>query len=126
MNAVELRKAWPFDGLLDAPGDMIASVPVPITRQEGLAGDVALSYLPVQKASAAEALAAAFYAGGERYPLRNGGAADASGDSSFFEAVAFYVAALKDRLLAWNAPAVAAPAVLDPTVMAAIPVTAGR
>src|SRR5262245_40160018 len=44
MNTVELRKAWPFDGLLDAPAEMIAKVPVPITREAGLAGEVVVSY----------------------------------------------------------------------------------
>jgi GH25 family lysozyme M1 (1,4-beta-N-acetylmuramidase) len=124
MNAGELRKAWPFGALLDVPDEMMVSVPLPITRQAGLAGDVALSYAPVEKASAALALEAAFYAGGERYPARYG-AAEEGGGSSFYETVAGYMLAFKDRLLAWNAPAADAPAGLDPTVTATIPTHTG-
>jgi GH25 family lysozyme M1 (1,4-beta-N-acetylmuramidase) len=125
MNTDELRKAWPFDRLLDAPAELIASVPLPITRQDGLAGkNVALSYAPVERASAALALEAAFYAGGERYPARY--AADADDRPSFFETVASYLGALEDRLFARSAPAVETPAGLDPTVTATIPASAGR
>ena len=127
MNADELRKAWPFGGLLDVHAEMIASVPLPITRQAGLAGAVALSYAPVEKASATLAMAAAFHAGGERYPARYGAVSPYAGPS-VLQIVADYVAALTDRLLAWSSPADDAtdtPAGIDRTVTATIPTESG-
>ncbi len=100
MSAADLRKAWPFGGLLDVPVEMIASVPVPVTRQAGLAGNVTLSYAPVEKASAVLALAAAFHAGGERYPGRYSVPPEGS-SGSFLQTIAGYVVALKDRMFAW-------------------------
>lgn len=145
MNADELRKAWPFGGLLDVPVEMIASVPLPIPRQAGLAGDVTLSYAPVEKASAAVALAAAFYAGGERYPEGTpsvdtaratppaGGApaiavgaavettvASVDAGESFLGIVAGYLTTLKGRLTAWVSDQ-PPPAGIDPTTTATVP-----
>ena len=129
LNAAELRKAWPFGGLLDAPAEMMASVPLPITRRAGLAGkNVILSYAPVEKASAALALAAAFHAGGERYPSRSSAALEGSG-TSFVQVIADYFTVLTDRVLTWaGAPTDArdTPALLDQTVTATIPAAAGR
>jgi hypothetical protein len=142
MNVDELRKAWPFGGLLDVPVEMIASVPLPVTRQAGLAGDVTLSYAPVEKASAVLALAGAFHAGGERYPGRYGAApehspgpietsvvssvvahADVYPDSdepSLFQTIASYITALSERMVAWASDA--PPAGIDPTTTATVPI----
>ncbi len=121
MNADALRKAWPFGGLLDVPAEMIASVPLPIARQAGLEGAVALSYAPVEKASAIQALAGAIHAGGERYPARHGAVPEGS-STSLLQTLAGYVAALRDRMLAWNGLANKAKLDgIDPTVTATIP-----
>ena len=47
MTAAELRERWPFGGLLDVPAEMMASVPVPISREAGLKGDVTIIYASV-------------------------------------------------------------------------------
>lgn len=47
MAAEELRAQWPFGGLVDAPAEMLASVPLPISREEALKGDVSLTYVAV-------------------------------------------------------------------------------
>jgi GH25 family lysozyme M1 (1,4-beta-N-acetylmuramidase) len=47
MTAAELREKWPFGGLLDVPTEMMASVPVPISREDGLKGDVTIIYASV-------------------------------------------------------------------------------
>ncbi|MET0940729.1 MAG: GH25 family lysozyme [Mesorhizobium sp.] len=121
MNADALRKAWPFGGLLDVPAEMIASVPLPIARRAGLEGAVALSYAPVEKASAIQALAGAIHAGGERYPARYGAVPEGS-SMSLLQTLAGYVAALRDRMLAWNGLANKAKLDgIDPTVTATIP-----
>ena len=139
MNAEELRKAWPFSALLDVPAEMIASVPVPVTRQAGLAGNVTLSYAPVEPASAILALAGAFHAGGQQYPGRYGAApehspgpiepsvvssvvaeADVYPDSdkpSFFQTIAGYLTDFSDRLFAWASDAPG----IDPTTTATVP-----
>ena len=49
MDSDELRAAWPFGGLVDSSVDMIASVPLPISRQAALAGDVALQFAEVER-----------------------------------------------------------------------------
>lgn len=123
MSAEELRKAWPFGGLLDVPVEMIASVPVPITRQAGLNGDVTLAYASVEKASAAVALAAAFHAGGERYPARYG-AASAGMEMTIFQRLASYLIALRDQMFAGTEAVAATPAKFDPTMTSSAPVEA--
>lgn len=47
MTVAELREQWPFGGLIDAPAELLASVPVPISRDDGLKGDVTLTYASV-------------------------------------------------------------------------------
>lgn len=47
MTAEELRKAWPFGGLIDVPAEMLVSVPVPVARAEGLKGEVRIAYAEV-------------------------------------------------------------------------------
>lgn len=123
VDADELRKVWPFGGLLDVPVEMIASVPLPIAREAGMAGNVTLSYASVEKAGAAAALAAAFHAGGERYPARYG-EPEAGGEASWRRLLG-YVAALKDDMLAWFSDEPPIPAGIDPTVTATIPTETG-
>ncbi len=113
MNAEELRKAWPFGGLLDVPVEMIASVPVPVARQQALEGDVALSYAPVEKASAAVALASAFQVRGQHYPDRY--------ERGWFQAIAGYIASLGNSMVAWAGIGDSAPAGIDPITTATIP-----
>jgi GH25 family lysozyme M1 (1,4-beta-N-acetylmuramidase) len=61
MDVEELREAWPFDALIDAPTDLIASVPVPTPRSVALGGgDVTLTYAAVEVPKAVEALAKVF------------------------------------------------------------------
>lgn len=47
MSAVELRAAWPFGGLLDVPPDTLLSVPIPVSREDGLKGNVTIAYADV-------------------------------------------------------------------------------
>jgi GH25 family lysozyme M1 (1,4-beta-N-acetylmuramidase) len=70
MTVGQLRAAWPFGGLVDVPVERLASVPVPISRAEGLNGSVALTYVDVEFPNPIHALSVAFQAAGERYPLR--------------------------------------------------------
>jgi GH25 family lysozyme M1 (1,4-beta-N-acetylmuramidase) len=138
MNADELRKAWPFGGLLDVPVEMIASVPIPVTRQAGLAGDVTLSFAPVERASALLALAGAFHAGGQQYPGRYGAAPESTpitadhpvsdipdssapkgAGQSFLQAIASHLTGFRDRLFAWASDT--PPVGIDPATTATIP-----
>jgi GH25 family lysozyme M1 (1,4-beta-N-acetylmuramidase) len=47
MDAAELRTRWPFGGLIDVPADYLASIPVPVSREAGLKGNVAITYASV-------------------------------------------------------------------------------
>ena len=73
MTPDELRAAWPFGGLVESSIDLIASVPVPVSRATALAGEVTIAYAPVEWPRAATVLAAAFAAAGERYSKEPGG-----------------------------------------------------
>lgn len=124
MDAEDLRKAWPFGGLLDVPVDMIASVPIPIGREAGLAGNVTLAYAPVEKAPAAAALEAALQAGSQGNSVFYEAAmVMPEVRRSLFQTVAGYLAGLKDDVLAWfgDEPAMG----IDPTVTATIPTHKG-
>jgi GH25 family lysozyme M1 (1,4-beta-N-acetylmuramidase) len=46
MDAATLRAQWPFGGLIDAQPDYLASIPVPLSREAGLAGN-AITYATV-------------------------------------------------------------------------------
>ncbi|MET0599510.1 MAG: GH25 family lysozyme [Mesorhizobium sp.] len=127
LTPAELAQAWPFGGLIDVPLETIGKVPVPIARADGLAGPVALAYAPVARAPAVLALAAAFYAGGERYPGR--GAAERAGEAfetgreaTVLERVSAYVAALPARFAGLASLAGDAPG-LDQTVTSTVPTT---
>jgi GH25 family lysozyme M1 (1,4-beta-N-acetylmuramidase) len=71
MDADALRKAWPLDALADVKQEVIASVPVPLPRQDALDGRKELVWATVDPASDVKLLAAAYSAIGNRYPLRN-------------------------------------------------------
>ena len=47
MDIAELHEAWPFGGLIDAPADTLASIPVPISRDAALKGDFTITYASV-------------------------------------------------------------------------------
>lgn len=47
MSGEELRAAWPFGALVDAPADYLASVPVPVARERALKGEVTIAYADV-------------------------------------------------------------------------------
>jgi GH25 family lysozyme M1 (1,4-beta-N-acetylmuramidase) len=121
MDADELRQAWPFGGLLDVPVEMIASVPLPIPRTEGLAGEVTLAYAPVEKASALVALENAFAVRGDHSPARAAYAAATDRGSEFFSRIASYLVGLKQTLVAWPFGQQDIAAELDPITTATIP-----
>ena len=47
MDAAALRQQWPFGGLIDVPADYLASIPVPVSREAGLAGKATIIYADV-------------------------------------------------------------------------------
>ncbi|EHH11736.1 glycoside hydrolase family protein [Mesorhizobium amorphae CCNWGS0123] len=47
MNGDQLRAQWAFGGLIDVPTDYLASIPVPISRADGLAGKFTITYADV-------------------------------------------------------------------------------
>lgn len=63
MDAAELRKKWPFGGLIDAPADTLASIPVPISRDAALKGDFTVTYASVAPPPTLGELVAAFQQG---------------------------------------------------------------
>jgi GH25 family lysozyme M1 (1,4-beta-N-acetylmuramidase) len=65
LSADELREAWPFGGLVGASIDMIASVPVPISRQDALNGDVVLQFAEVEPDTETTAFASMFPVAGK-------------------------------------------------------------
>jgi GH25 family lysozyme M1 (1,4-beta-N-acetylmuramidase) len=61
MSVEELRKAWPFDALIEVPEQLMASVPVPTSRAVALGGgDVTLTYASVERPKSVEAFAKVF------------------------------------------------------------------
>lgn len=48
MSIAELRRQWPFGGLVDAPPETLASIPLPISREAALKGNFTLTYVSVQ------------------------------------------------------------------------------
>jgi GH25 family lysozyme M1 (1,4-beta-N-acetylmuramidase) len=46
-DAATLRTQWPFGGLIDVPPDYLASIPLPVSREAGLAGNVTITYASV-------------------------------------------------------------------------------
>ncbi len=70
MSAEELREAWPFGGLIDKSVDMIATVPLPISRKEALLGDVVLQYAEVEEPVRPAAFLSMFPDAGQAGPMR--------------------------------------------------------
>ncbi|MGB3389989.1 MAG: GH25 family lysozyme [Pseudaminobacter sp.] len=121
MDTKELREAWPFGHLLDVPVEMIASVPVPIARAAGLAGEVTLAYAPVEKASALVALENAFHVRGQHYPQHASYAAAADKGTKFFARIASYLVGLRQSLVAWPFAEQEVAIDIDPMTTATIP-----
>ncbi len=59
MDAATLRQQWPFGGLIDVPADYLASVPVPLSREEALAGNATITYADVSTPPTFEEMVAA-------------------------------------------------------------------
>jgi GH25 family lysozyme M1 (1,4-beta-N-acetylmuramidase) len=70
MSADELRAEWPFGGLIDKSVDMIATVPLPISRKDALLGDVVLQYAEVEEPIEPPAFASMFPSAGHGLPVR--------------------------------------------------------
>ena len=68
MDVEALRAAWPFSRLVDPPADLIATVPLPVSREAALAGRHALTFASVEMGDAATVMAVALRVAGERYP----------------------------------------------------------
>src|SRR5690606_17669570 len=68
MDAEALRKAWPLDALVADRQEMIASVPVPLPREDALSGENTVAWAAVDPTSDAKLLAAAYAEAGNRYP----------------------------------------------------------
>ena len=79
MNAKELRARWPFGGLIDVPADYLASIPVPIPRAAGLAGNVTITYAIGGDAADLDEMVAVFGARWSRFPRRFAYACDQDG-----------------------------------------------
>ncbi|RWL16182.1 MAG: muramidase [Mesorhizobium sp.] len=61
MDAATLRAQWPFGGLIDVQPDYLASIPVPLSREAGLAGN-AITYATVVAPSTFTEITAMFSA----------------------------------------------------------------
>ncbi|OJU02000.1 MAG: muramidase [Rhizobiales bacterium 65-79] len=103
MDADALRKAWPLNALADNRQELIASVPVPLPRQDALAGKEQLVWAAVDPKSDVKLLAAAYSAIGNRYPVRNPPSFTAVRHKE--ETRRAYLAALEDRAVALAEPA---------------------
>jgi hypothetical protein len=62
MDAAELRAQWAFGALIDVPADYLASIPVPISREAGLAGNVSITYASVATPPTFDEMVAVFSA----------------------------------------------------------------
>lgn len=69
MSAEQLRKTWPFDGLVNGDALLAARVPVP----SGPDAEGETSFVPVVAATATQALEHALATAGNRYPSSNSG-----------------------------------------------------
>ena len=97
MDADALRKAWPLDALEDRKDELIASVPVPVTREEVLSGGKPVVWAAVDPTSDVKLLAAAYSQAGNRYP---------AGDPSIeaarrAEALLGYLGSLRESALSY-------------------------
>ncbi|RWK31075.1 GH25 family lysozyme [Mesorhizobium sp.] len=67
MDAAALRAQWPFGGLIDAQPDYLASIPLPLSRAAGLAGNVTLTYATVAPPPSVTEMVAMFRAGWAKF-----------------------------------------------------------
>lgn len=67
MDAATLRARWPFGGLIDAQPDYLASIPLPLSRAAGLAGNVTLTYATVAPPPSFTEMVAVFSAGWSKF-----------------------------------------------------------
>jgi GH25 family lysozyme M1 (1,4-beta-N-acetylmuramidase) len=67
MDAAELRAQWAFGGLIDVPADYLASIPVPVSREAGLAGNVSITYASVATPPTFDEMLAVFSAHWTRF-----------------------------------------------------------
>jgi GH25 family lysozyme M1 (1,4-beta-N-acetylmuramidase) len=123
MDADALRKAWPLDALAADRQELIASVPVPLPREDALAGEKAVAWAAVDPTSDAKLLAAAYAKAGNRYPA--GGPALLAARLRQAEAMLAYLATLKESVLAYAGLENRAPGI-DPLTTATIPVKEAR
>ncbi len=125
MDADALRQAWPFGGLLDVSAELMASVPLPIAREAGLAGNVTLSFAPIEKNSAAAALEAVLHPGAQPHPARYGDMTT-DDETTRWGRLMTYVASVRDEVFGWFSDEPFVPAGIDPTVTATIPTRTER
>lgn len=134
MSTDELREAWPFGALVDVPVEMIASVPVPISRESALAGEVTLAYASVELAAPLAALENALHAQGqpepeqtEEQPVPVAAVEPITAElitipeESLFRRIGTYFASLRQTVVAWAFGLQELPAGIDPTMTGATP-----
>lgn len=66
MTVEELRAVWPFGGLVGSGAVMLASIPVPISRERALEGGTRLRFLPVKRQTPVMVLAEQYRLAGDR------------------------------------------------------------
>ena len=118
MGPEALRAAWPFGSLVDAPADMLVSIPVPVARAAGLAGEVTIAYAEVAFPNSLKALATAYREAG--YRPASVPAKPADTDKSPAIGLAEYLAGLKDIELAYRAAYASMAVEVDPMPTASI------
>lgn len=116
MDADALRKAWPLKALADRKQELIASVPVPLSREDALAGKEDIAWAMVDPSSDVKLLAAAYSALGDRYPLRQPASFTAVRHKE--EMRRAYLASLQNRDVAFAEPSPPPPGI-DATTTAA-------
>jgi hypothetical protein len=123
MDAEALRKAWPLDALAADRQEMIASVPVPLPREDALSGEKPVAWAAVDPTSDAKLLAAAYAQAGNRYPA--GSPALMASRQRQAEAMLAYLASFRESLLSLAGLDTRSPGV-DPITTATIPVKEAR
>ncbi|RJT40107.1 muramidase [Mesorhizobium waimense] len=67
MNGDQLRAQWAFGSLIDVPTDYLASIPVPVSREAGLAGKFTIIYADVATPPTVEEMVAVLGARWEKF-----------------------------------------------------------
>ncbi len=127
MDASALRKAWPFGGLVAPKIELIASVPVPLSREDGMKGDGGLAFAPVKHIVGMAMLRDAFLLAGERYPPKPRPVMEAAAviDLDFTRSVAGVASTAQAALRSWLAASVSPTAVAPPPPGAQAPIRTG-